>query len=162
MRFDTRVMHSVFFALLLCSLPENVSSENTVPIRLPCVTVHVRLSGKSIDAPDVITVRTKDKDTTVSSKDGCLTVPSELLAGKAVDVFFTVPGSRIYLTKISPSFLDAPWDVDLEDKKFGAKSRLPKHARVKEACEVLFHGGEPEIELLQTGCRSPLRDNATK
>ena len=155
-------MLSVFCALLLRGLPENVSFENTVPNQLPCFTVHVRLNGKSIDDPDVITVRTKDKDTAVSSKDGCFTVPSELLAGKAVDVFFTVPGSRIYLTQISPRFLDAPWDVDLEDKKFVAKSRLPKHARAKEACEVLFHRGEPEIEFLQTGCRSPLRGNAAK
>jgi TonB-like protein len=35
---------------------------------------------------------------------------------------------------------------------------LPRHARTREACAVVFHVGEPETALSQTGCRTPLPD----
>ena len=87
---------------------------------------------------------------------GCFKVPPALLEEKAVDVFFTVPGNKIYLVAISPSFFTSSWDIDLEDKKFDRDVGLPKNARIREACAVVFHGGEPENALVQTGCRMPL------
>ena len=88
-------------------------------------------------------------------------MPPALLTEKAVDVFFTVPGNRIYLTAISPSFFTSPWDIDLADKKFDRDVRLPKHARIREACAVVFHGGEPENALSETGCRTPFPPKRT-
>ena len=89
-------------------------------------------------------------------------MPPTLLTEKAVDVFFTVPGNKIHLVAISPSFFTSPWDIDLEDKKFDKNVSLPKHARIREACAVVFHGGEPENALSQTGCRTSLPDTATR
>ena len=81
------------------------------------------------------------------------------LTEKAVDVFFTVPGNKIYLVAISPSFFTSPWDIDLAGKKFDRDVSLPKHTRVREACAVVFHGGEPEIAISQTQCRTQIKSN---
>jgi hypothetical protein len=83
-----------------------------------------------------------------------------LFIEKALDVSFTVPGSRVYLSGIAAGFLAGSWDIDLADKKFGSEVSLPKHARAKEACAVVFHVGEPETALVQTGCRTSIRDSA--
>jgi len=120
-----------------------------------CFRIRVSLNGNLIDGPDVITLRTKQDDSVVSQERGCFRVPATLLAEHALDVFFIVPGSKIYLTAIATGFFTDSWDIDLEDKKFTRKSGLPKHARSGEACRVVFHGGEPETGLLQTPCRAP-------
>lgn len=86
-------------------------------------------------------------------------MPAALLSEKALDVFFTVPGNKIYLAGISAGFFADSWDVELEDKKFDQNVGLPKHARIKEAYAVVFHGGEPENGLSQTGCRTPIKAN---
>ena|ERR1039457_4949410 len=93
---------------------------------------------------------------TASLDAGCFKVPSALLTEKALDVTFTVPGNKIYLVAISSSFFTSPWDIDLADEKFDRDVSLPKHARIKEACAVVFHGGEPENAMTQTGCRTPI------
>jgi hypothetical protein len=122
----------------------------------------VRLNGRPIDGPQVITLKTKQAESKASLEGECFSVPPAFLTEKAVDVIFTVPRNKIYLVAISPSFFTGPWDIDLEDKKFDQDVGLPKHARIREACAVVFHGGEPENALVQTGCRTPLPDTATK
>jgi hypothetical protein len=109
-----------------------------------------------VEGPEVITLRTKQSESTTSLDAGCFKVPATLLTNKVVDVIFTVPGNQIYLVAISPSFFTSPWDIDLADKKFDQDVRLPKHARAREACVVVVHGGEPENQLAQTGCRTPV------
>ena len=84
-------------------------------------------------------------------------MPPALLTEKVLDISFTVPGNRVHLTGIATGFFTGPWDIDLADKKFGSEVSLPKHARAKEACAVVFHVGEPETGLVQTGCRTSLR-----
>jgi hypothetical protein len=76
-----------------------------------------------------------------------------MLAHETLDVLFTVPGNRIHLLNISTSFFDALWDIDLADMKFGKGVTLPRHARVRDTCAVVFHSGEPEVAMSQTGCR---------
>ncbi len=120
-----------------------------------CFRIRVSLNGNLIDGPDVITLRTKQNESAVALERGCFRVPPALLAEKALDVFFTLPGNKIYLTAIATGFFMDSWDIDLEDKKFTRRSGLPRHARSREACQVVFHGGEPERGLLQTSCRTP-------
>ncbi len=149
-------------ALLFCIAPARLLAQNTTSRSPHCFSIHVRLNGKPIEGPQAITLKTKQGEDTVSLDGGCFTAPAALFADKAVDVFFTVPGNKIYLAAISPSFFTSPWDIDLEDKKFDSDVSLPRHARIREACAVVFHGGEPENALTQTGCRTPLPDTATK
>jgi len=122
----------------------------------------VRLNVTRIDGPKVITLKTKLNESTASVEEGCFNVPPALLIEKALDISFTVSGSRVYLSAIAAGFVSGPWDIDLADKKFGSEVSLPRHGRAKEACAVVFHVGEPETALVQTGCRTPLRDSAAK
>ena len=120
-----------------------------------CFSIHVRLNGKPVEGPRVITLRTKQTESTVSLDGGCFIVPPAMLTEKAIDVVFTLPGNKIDLSGIRPFFFANSWDVDLADKRFGKEVSLPKHARVREVCAVVFHVGDPEVAMTQTGCRSP-------
>jgi hypothetical protein len=91
----------------------------------------------------------------VPSVEGCFEIPAFVHSEKAVDVFFTVPSNRIYISTIAPEFFAGPWDVELEDHHFGRDIALPKHARVTEVCGVVFHIGEPERAITQAPCRTP-------
>jgi hypothetical protein len=145
----------VCIALLLCVDAAKLSAQEPRPPEPQCFNIRVRLNGTPIGGPQVITLKTKQGESTALLERGCFRVPSALLTEKAVDVLFTMPGNKIYLSAISPSFFTSPWDVNLADKKFDTNVALPKHARVREACAVVFHGGEPENALSQTRCRTP-------
>lgn len=150
------------WALLLGMAVVRLSAQSAAPQQFQCFTIQVRLNGKAVDGPQVITLKTKQNESKASLEGGCFRVPPVLLAEKAVDVIFTVPGNKIYLVAISPSFFTSPWEIDLEDKKFDRNVGLPKHARIREACAVVFHAGEPENALSQTGCRTPIPATAKK
>lgn len=157
-----RSMTCNLWALLLCMAVTGLSAQSATAQEPQCFSIHVRLNGKPVDGPQVITLKTKQNESTASREGGCFKVPPALLTEKALDVSFTVPGNRVYLSAVATGFFAGPWDVDLADKKFGSEVSLPKHARTKEACAVVFHVGEPETAILQTGCRKPLPDSATK
>lgn len=144
------------WALLLCMAVGTWSAQSATAQESKCFSIHVRLNQKAVDGPQVITLKTKQSESTASVEDGCFKVPPALLTEKTLDISFTVAGNRVYLSGIATGFFAGPWDIDLADKKFGSEVSLPKHARAKEACAVVFHVGEPERTLVQTGCRSPL------
>jgi hypothetical protein len=148
--------------LLLTAAVAKLLAQSTIPQASQCFDIHVRLNGKPIDGPQVITLKTKQNESMASLEEGCFRVPPALLTEKTVDLFFTVPGNKVYLVAIPTGFFAGPWDIDLEDKKFGRDVLLPKHARAREACSVVFHVGEPERARSQTRCRTPLPDIATK
>jgi hypothetical protein len=133
------------------------SQESSKSTSNPCFTLRVRLNGKPLDEPRVVTLKAEHMETTLSLQGGCFVLPPALVKEKTLDVIFTVLNNRIYLSDISAGFFGYPWDVDLADKRFDSDVVLPKHARTKEACVVVFHAGEPETQLSQTGCRTPLR-----
>jgi hypothetical protein len=142
-------------AFLLCIDAAMLPAQSTTLREPQCFSIHVRLNGTPVDGPQVITLKTKQNERTASLEGGCFKVPPSLLTEKSLDVYFTVPRNKVYLAGIATGFFAGPWDIDLEDKKFGRQVVLPKHARAREACAVVFHVGEPERELVQTGCRTP-------
>lgn len=144
------------WALLLCMAVGAWSAQSATAQESKCFSIHVRLNGKPVDDPQIITLKTKQNESTASLEEGCFNVPPALLTEKALDISFAVPGNRVHLSGIATGFFAGPWDIDLADKKFGSEVSLPKHARAKEACAVVFHVGEPETALVQTGCRRPL------
>lgn len=143
-------------ALLLYAT--KLPAESAATHKPQCFSIGVRLNGQPIDGPQNITLKTKLIENGTTSENGCFKIPGTLLAEKEVDVFFTVAGNKIYLPGISTGFLAGPWDIDLEDKKFGSDVSLPKNASVRRACAVVFHVGEPETALTVTGCRTPLSE----
>ncbi len=148
------------WALLLCMAVGAWSGQSAPAQESKCFSIHVRLNGKPVDGPQVITLKTKQNENTASLEEGCFKVPPALLTENALDISFAVPGNRVYLSGIATGFFAGPWDIDLADKKFGSEVSLPKHAHAREACAVVFHVGEPETALVQTGCRRPLSDAA--
>jgi len=145
-------------AFLLWSFGVNLSAQDVKPHQdRNCFTIHVHLNQKPIEGPHTITLKTKAAERVLSLEGNCFRAPQAILAEPDVDVLFTVPGSKIHLYAISTTFLSDSWDIDLEDKKFSSDVLLPKHAHAKEACNVIFHGGEPENVIAQTGCRTPVR-----
>jgi hypothetical protein len=129
-------------ALLLCmsaaKLHAQVTGESS------CFAVRVRLNGKPVAGPHVITFKTEQMEQETIAEAGCFKVPPTVLKEKTVDVLFTVPGNKIHLSTIRTGFLAGPWDIELEDKRFGKGVVLTKHARTRDACAVVFHVGEPD------------------
>jgi len=126
-----------------------------------CFTIRVRLNGKAITAPQVLTVRVRGKETVVRLQGECFSVPDALFNEPSVDVSFILSREQIYISAIPPQFLRGPWDVELEDRRFGKDVVLPNHARAKDACAVVFHIGEPERIQVISPCRIPLPPKRT-
>lgn len=146
------ILHKLW-PLLLYTSAVMFSAQTTTAQESKCFNIHIRLNAKPIEGPRVLTLGAKGKESTASLEEGCFKVPPALLTSKALDVSFTIPGNKIHLSGIAAGFFAGSWDINLADKKFGSEVSLPKHARVKEACAVVFHVGEPEVALVQTGCR---------
>jgi hypothetical protein len=79
-----------------------------------------------------------------------------MLREDTVDVSFTIPKNKLYLSAISTGFLTGSGDFELQDKRFARGVPVPNNARVRETGAVTFHVGEPERGMVQTGCRTPL------
>ena len=142
--------------LLFCIDAVVLSAQSTTSQDPNCFNIHVHLNDKLLEDPKVVILRTRENESTVSLEGGCFKVPSAFLKEKELDVLFTVPWSKVHLSAIPIGFFSFSWDVDLQDKKFGREVPLPKHACARETCTVIFHGGEPERQLSQTPCRTPL------
>ena len=140
-------------AFLLCTNAANLYAQ--AQSESPCFAIHVRLNGKPVVGPQALTFKTKEMEKkSVSAEGGCFKVPPAVLHEKAVDVLFTVPGNKVYLSSILSGFFAGEWDIDLADRRFPRDVVLPKHARTREACAVVFHVGEPETARTLTGCRT--------
>jgi len=143
--------------LLLCTSAANLHAQPTGGNgESPCFTIHVRLNGTLVDGPATVTFKTPKNEEVVSLEGGCFRVPADVLSVNAVDVLFRVVKNKVYLSSILTGFFAGPWDIELEDKRFGRDVILPKHAQVKSICAVNFHVGEPERAMSQAPCRTPL------
>jgi hypothetical protein len=144
------------FVLLLCMGASELLAQAAEASETHCVTIHVRLNGRPIDGPQTITLKTKEGENAASLDGNCFRIPPALLKEKTLDVSFTLPGNKVYLSSIPIGFFAGPWDVDLADRRFEPDVSLPKHARVRDVCVVSFHVGEPETGVAMTPCRTPL------
>jgi hypothetical protein len=144
------------FALLLCFNAGKLSAQNATQ-QTQCFGIHVSLNGKPLDGPQVITLKTQQDESAVSLEQGCFKVPPTMLQEKAIAVSFALPGNKIDLGAVATGFFTGVWDVELEDRKFGNDTPLPKHTRAREACAIVFHmGDEPERGLSVVPCRTRL------
>lgn len=150
------VMFFIVFVLLLSVSAVTANAQSAVPSEDSCFAIHVRLNGKAIDAPQTVILKTRDAEKTAHLDKGCIVVPGSVLKEKEVDVLFTVPGNKLYMSGIQGGFLVGSWDVELEDKRFGKDVVLPHHARTKNTCVVVFHVGEPETVRSFSACRMRL------
>src|SRR4051812_21286947 len=91
---------SSLWVLLLCMAIGAWSARSATAQESKCFSLHVRLNGKAVDGPQVITLKTEQNESTASLEEGCFKVPSALLTAKAVDVSFTVAGNKISLTGV--------------------------------------------------------------
>jgi hypothetical protein len=153
-----RMFPILFFVLVSATCGVTLwSQEPRKEASSPCFRLRVHLNGKPIDGPRVVTLKAEHTEATLSLQDGCFVLPPALLKEKTLDLVFTLPYNRIHLSDISAGFFAYSWDIELADKRFDSDVVLPKHARTKEACVVVFHAGEPETQMTQTSCRTPLR-----
>jgi hypothetical protein len=144
------------WVLLICGNVDVSSAQSTTSNEAHCFSIRIHLNGQPLEGPKTVTFRTRQGDSTVSLDRGtCFKVPSDLLMEEKLDIFFTVPGSNIYLNAMALDFFENIWDIDLQDKKFSRDVHLPRHARAINSCNIVFHGGEPEIVMSVNGCRMP-------
>src|SRR5258706_3837571 len=101
------------FALLLCFNAANLSAQSATSKESQCFGIHVHLNGKPLDRPQVITLKTKQDESTVSLEQGCFKVPSTMLNETAVAVSFTLPGNKIDIGTVATGFFTGVWDVEL-------------------------------------------------
>ena len=152
----TRIVLVYGLALFLYITRSEVFAQSGNSAEPQCFAICVRLNGKAINSPRVITLKTKNDENIISREGKCFSVPPAVLKEEVVDVSFTIPKNIVYLSAISTGFLAGPWDVNLHDKHFPRDVVIPKNALVSEACVVVFHIGEPERGMVQTGCRKRL------
>lgn len=148
--------------LLVCANTGNAQETDKNRVSESCFTIHVRINGKSVEGPQTVTLKVRQAETQVSMDKGCFRIPPALISEKTLDVVFTISRNRIELSGISTGFFAGPWDLDLADRKFDGDVSLPKHARVREACAVVFHVGEPETAISQTKCRTLIPGTGNK
>jgi hypothetical protein len=148
--------------LLLCANIGNAQETGKNRVSESCFTIHVRINGKSVEGPQTVTLKVRQAETPVSMDKGCFRIPPALISEKTLDVVFTISRNRIELSGIPTGFFTGPWDLDLADRKFDGDVSLPKHARAKEACAVVFHVGEPETAISQTKCRTLIPGTGSK
>jgi hypothetical protein len=103
--------------LLVCLSAPRLFAQAATREESHSFAIHVRLNGKRVDSPQVITLKTEKDEKPVSLQGICFQVPPALLKGKTIDVSFTLPGNRIYLSAIAPGFFNGRWDINLEDKR---------------------------------------------
>jgi hypothetical protein len=149
------MMLNAILASLLLLGTEGVSAQ-AAPGGQHCFSIHVHLNGKTVDGPEQLTLKTPEKETTVLREGNCFNVPPELLKQEKLAVSFALSRDKVDLPAVATGFFAWPWDVELEDKRFDKSVPVPQHARIRETCAVVFHGGEPERALTTTPCRSPL------
>lgn len=143
-------------SLLLGACAANLHAQAAVEDgEKPCFAIHVSLNGKQLDGPQTVIFKTDESENAVTADGGCLRLPPALLTEKFFDIQFTVPRNRVSLTMMPTRFLAGPWDIDLEDKRFGRNVVMPKHARTRGICAIIFHFGEPETIATFNGCRTP-------
>jgi len=109
-----------------------------------------------VDGPKTITIKTRGRKWVESLAGGCFKVSPDVLNEESVDVLFQAARSEVHLSSIMTGFFAGPWEIELEDKRFGRDVVLPKHAQTKQACSVIFHVGEPEKAMTQVPCRTQL------
>ena len=146
-----------FLVLLSCANAAPINEQTaTQDGNAVCLTIHVRLNGKLVAGPQVITLKSRNEENRIPLQGGCFNVPPAFLKEKTMDVSFALPRDKVYLSAIATGFVKGPWDVDLADRGFRPDVVLPKSARARETCVVAFHVGEPETIQAFTGCRTPL------
>jgi hypothetical protein len=126
------------------------------PRGIDCFGIKVRLNGKEIGNPHIILLKIGSDRAELHAEGGCFKVPPKFLGSNSVDVTFEVLGNRVYLSSVSASFLKGPWEVDLADRKFKPGTIIPRGAKIKEVCAVVFHVGTPEREMAMHPCRTAL------
>jgi hypothetical protein len=143
--------------LLLLGFGQKSRANEEVEQEEHCFRIRVQLNKQRAPSPTAITFQTEHGESTVHSQDGCFRLPKELVSKDSLDLHFEIPRNRIYLSRIASGFFAGAWDIELADKKFEKDVTLPQHARPKDACVVVFHIGEPETRIVQTGCRTTVR-----
>ena len=150
----TQLLMMCTLALSGCIVPATLSAEGPTAKAPHCFVINVRLNGQSIDGPQVVTLKTRKTENTVSLEQKCFQVPEAIVTSELVEVSFTLPGNKIHMSDIPTDFLSGSWDVELADKKFARDVILPKHANASEVCAVVFN--EQAQSLSQLQCRTPL------
>ncbi|HVP54954.1 MAG TPA: hypothetical protein VMU45_08160 [Candidatus Eisenbacteria bacterium] len=153
-KFPQLVIYSPL--LFLCILPATLSAEGPTAKVPHCFAISVRLNGQPIDGPQVVTLKTRKTEDTVSMEQKCFQVPDAIVQSELVEVSFTVPGNNIHMADIPADFFSGAWDVELADKKFAKDVAVPKHVNASEVCAVIFHDGDQTQSLSQPQCRTPL------
>ena len=148
-------------ALLLCVHPTRTSAQGVAPKGPHCFAINMHLNGQAIDGPQVVTLKTRKAEDTVSLDEKCFKVPSAMLQSELMEISFTLPGNKIHMSDIPTDFFNGSWDVELADKKFGSDVTVPKHANVSGICAVVIREGAGEQSLSQPQCRTPLTTPAT-
>ena len=70
-------LRSIFcmFAFVLCLSAAKLAPQNLTPHEPQCFSIQLRLNGKPLDGPQVITLRSQQTETTASLEEGCFKVP---------------------------------------------------------------------------------------
>src|SRR5579863_2290008 len=107
------------WGLLLLTNAAILQAQSATSTKSGCFTIHAYLNGERIGDPQVITLKARQIESTLSTEGSCFKVSPTLITEKAIDVSFTVRGNRVHLSAIPPGFFAGPWDIYLEDKEFG-------------------------------------------
>ena len=146
-------------AVVLCLGAHLAIAQNSAPatVESSCFRISVDLDDTPV--PDSLNVYVIQKDHTekkLSQVDGCFRVPTNFNPQGKVGVRIDLEQDSLLLSNVSAGYLGRPWTIALSDKTelvtIGAK-----RYKASQVCQVLVHGGDPEIGFVSAPCRSPRR-----
>lgn len=123
------------------------------------VSLEVRLNGKKVSPPKVITLSSGDHPVEIPVQDGIFHVPPEFLQAKSVDFGATIKDSKILVRDIYGGKLtDGSLILVLEDRHFPKEyDYADVGGDARSTCVLQFLGGEPGTVEIATHCRSKLK-----
>jgi hypothetical protein len=123
------------------------------------VRLEVRLNGKKISPPKVITLSLGDHPLEIPVQGGIFHVPPEFLQAKSVDFGATIKDTQILVPDIYGGKLaDGPLILVLADKHFSKEyDYADVGSDARSTCVLQFLGGEPGTVETATHCRSKIK-----
>jgi len=122
-----------------------------------CFALTIFKDGESIPGPNIVVFHDKTDRSSSSIREGKFCIPDSMISKTALDLSFELGNEIFYFSRIPAGRFQSSWDISFGDKDTALAARLPKGAKLNRACSVIFHQGEPDIGVIYSACRLPIR-----
>ncbi|HEY4357999.1 MAG TPA: hypothetical protein VGN16_19790 [Acidobacteriaceae bacterium] len=134
------------------------TAQNNAPpaAELPCFRISIDLDDSPV--PDALNVYITQNGrlNKLAQVDGCFRLPAGFKKSEKVNVRIDLEQDSLSLPGVPAEYLGRSWSIALSDK-MDVITMGRMHYKASQVCQVVVHGGEPEIGFTSAPCRSPRR-----